>query len=57
MKNRYVVYVGVGNLPISKAEEYVKQTKKLFKGFFKKKEKVAYIPVRGEHTQTYIEKL
>lgn len=57
MKNRYVVYVGVGNLPISKVEEYVKQTKKLFKGFFKKKEKVAYIPVRGEHTQTYIEKL
>lgn len=55
MKKRYIVYIDVGNLPPSKAEERLEYMTKQFKPLFKKKHKVVYVANRGDNAKTYVE--
>ena len=46
---KYLVKIGIGNLSKEKAEEYVKNSVKLFKEseFFNENQKVVYQPIRN----------
>lgn len=48
---KYVVYIGVDELPAKKAEEFTLKSREAFKDFFDSWDKVVYLPRRSRDSE------